>query len=464
MAGDAQATRRRWPIPGSVRLRTAVLATLSVCVGIGIAALAAIWLQRETLTDNIDSGLALRADDVASLVASGILPPTLNVTDPEVSAVQVVNSAGEVISTTSNLAGRPPMSSARPAPGMTTIETLDELSLDDEKFRLLARTLSTAGGPLTVYVAGNLDAVHESVDSLTRLALLGFPILAAFVAFSSWLVVGRALGPVEGIRREVSEITLKDLQRRVPEPQVNDEIGRLARTMNGMLARLEASSNQQRAFVADASHELRSPLASIRTQLEVDVTHPAEADWQATMRGTLEEVERMQRLVDDLLLLARADEGATAAAFLAVDLDDIVLREVRRVFSANSVRVEASGVSAGQVTGDQDQLTRAVRNVLENARRYARSLVTVTLREEGGAVVLAIADDGPGISPGEREHIFRRFGRADASRTREDGGTGLGLAITQAIAVSHRGSIELDGDYEGGARFVMRLPAAQGKR
>ena len=279
------------------------------------------------------------------------------------------------------------------------------------------------------------------------------------VGATTWVVTGRALRPVEGMRREVEAIGAEDLHRRVPEPSTGDEIGRLARTMNAMLARLEDATERQRRFVADASHELRSPLTGIRAQLEVDLAHPESADWQITERDVLVDAIRLQRLVDDLLLLATADASPVEASFRGpVDLDEIVLTEARRLRSRTPHHIDTTGVSGAQLDGNPDQLTRAVRNLLDNAARHAHSTVTTTLTESEDAITLTVVDDGPGIPVEQQQWIFERFARLDDARTRDDGGAGLGLAITQDVVAAHGGSITLDNT--PGACFTISFPLA----
>ena len=316
------------------------------------------------------------------------------------------------------------------------------------------------GARYEIYVAQSLDPAREAIAALTAGLALGVPVLTLFVGLLTWLLVGRALSPVEAIRREVAEITGSGLNRRVPAPNRDDEIGRLAQTMNAMLARLEAARDQQRRFVADASHELRSPITNIRAQLEVDQARPDAADPLATQQGVLAETLRLERLVDDLLLLARSDEE-TPARRAAVDLDDLLFQEVARADRAGAhVTVDTSRVSGGQVLGDAGQLARMVANLLENALRFATARVELSLQETGGGVRLSVADDGPGIAEQDRERIFERFTRLDASRARAAGGAGLGLAIVREIVDRHGGTVRAQASAQGGAEFLVELPAA----
>jgi signal transduction histidine kinase len=228
--------------------------------------------------------------------------------------------------------------------------------------------------------------------------------------------------------------------------------------MNTMLGRLEDAAIRKRRFVADASHELRSPLAGMRSQLEVDLAHPDRADWQATERDLLEETLHMQRLVEDLLDLADLDENPTPGRHDLLDVDEVVLAEVRRISTRGKVVVDARHVTAAQVTGDASALGRAVRNLLDNAERHAIRTVTVDVVDEGTNVRIAVSDDGAGVAEEDRERIFERFARADQSRAREQGGRGLGLAIASDIVTAHGGTLELV-DSERGATFVISLPA-----
>jgi signal transduction histidine kinase len=272
---------------------------------------------------------------------------------------------------------------------------------------------------------------------------------------------------VEAIRREVAGIGTAGapgLDRRVPVPPGDDEVARLARTMNGMLDRLEDGAARQQRFVADASHELRSPLARIRSEIEVDLAHPDGADPTATARSVLDETVGLQHLVADLLALARSDAGTGASGRPPgpVDLDEVVGRLVRRVREGGRVAIDARGVGPARVTGDPDRLGRAVANVVDNAVRHADSTVTVTLAEQNGSVRLTVADDGPGIPPDQRDAVFERFARLDTARSAGDGGTGLGLAIARDTVTEHGGTIEVDPGHTPGAQLVITLPAADG--
>jgi signal transduction histidine kinase len=346
----------------------------------------------------------------------------------------------------------PPVTGSR----VTTVE----LPTSGESVRLLVREVDG----VTLRLAGDLDDVGDSVGALGAGLLVAVPLSTAVLALVVWWAVGRALRPVDDIRRRVEEISGARLDQRVPEPGTGDEIARLARTMNAMLARLEESARRQRRFVSDAAHELRSPLARMRAELEVDQAHPATADPTGTADSVLAETVGLQHLVDDLLLLARGDEGVDGPPDAGpVDLDALVARAARRA-RPGEIRIDRSGVEPVQLHGSPAQLERVLTNLLDNAVRHAKQQVTVTVRAApDGAAEVVVADDGPGIPDDQRERVFERFTRLDEARTAGEGGAGLGLAIAREIAERHGGSLAL-APRGPGARFVLRLPAAGAAR
>ena len=313
---------------------------------------------------------------------------------------------------------------------------------------------------MILHVAAATDDVTDSVAALRNSLLVALPLTVAVLAMTIWFVVGRALRPVEEIRQQVDAITETDLGRRVPVPASEDEIERLAATMNGMLDRLERGVSRLQSFVADASHELRSPLTRIRSELEVDLANPDRADLASTHASVLDEAVAMEQLVADLLYLARSDAGEQPMRLQPVDLDDLVFTEAERQRGRRDTRIDVSGVSGGQVMGDHAQLRRLVRNLASNAHRFAASTVSFSVGEEGDAVVLAVTDDGPGIAAADRQRVFDRFSRADEGRARDDGGSGLGLAIARDIVIRHGGSIAIDPETTSGTRVVVRFPPA----
>jgi signal transduction histidine kinase len=309
-----------------------------------------------------------------------------------------------------------------------------------------------------VTVAVSREEIDDTTAALVTPLVIGLPLLLILVGGTTWMVVTRALTPVERIRREVEEITGDRLDRRVPEPPSRDEISRLARTMNRMLGRLEDSRLRQQQFVADASHELRSPLAGIRQAAEVSQAHPGALTEGELAEAVLEESARMQRLVEQLLMLTRADDGVVTRVRTDVDLDDLALSEARRA-RRSGLDVDTAGIGGGRVRGDPAALAQAVRNLVDNAARHAVHKLAIAVRDTGDQVELIVEDDGAGIPADQRERVFERFVRLDEARARDAGGSGLGLAIVQEIVTGHGGTVVATSAELGGARFVVRLPA-----
>ncbi len=313
----------------------------------------------------------------------------------------------------------------------------------------------------TVVVVTSLDQYDSSLADVRKILEVGMPILLAVVGIICWAIVGRALRPIEALRREVTEIATSPGPLRIADPGTGDEVGRLARTLNSMLDRIEAASARERRFVSDASHELRSPIANIRTEIEVALHHPEFADWPCVAQDVLTENDRMGRLVQELLLLARADEGSLLPSRGATDLGAAAEGADTGV-AAGGPQISVSTVVA-PVAVPPIYLERIVANLVGNARRFATSRIDVTVTREGPYAVLRVRDDGPGIPPAERDRIFERFVRLDEARDRGDGGFGLGLAIVADLCRGYAGHIEV-GDAAPGAVFTLRFPLVHGVR
>jgi signal transduction histidine kinase len=446
---------------GSVRARMTVLATLVAVIAVGISAVTLLVVLRHSLERAGDDAAKTRAQDLAALATTGTLPRLLTVPNDE-DVAQVVDASGAVLAGSAGHTGRA-IATFAPEGRAPVVRMVRDVPDDNEliDFRVWAQRARTPDGPATVYIGTSLESVNETIATVRRVLLFILPPLLGLLAVASWVLVGRALRPVEAIRAEVADISGRALDRRVPVPPRRDEIGRLASTMNEMLDRLQAASERQRKFVADASHELQSPIAALRTQLEVAIAQPATTDWAATSSDLLAESRHMERLVRDLLFLARSDGEESVRRIEPVDLDDIVLEEATRLRSTAQVRVDASGVSAAPLSGNRDELTRLVRNLLENAEHHAESRVRIRLSAEGREIILMVEDDGPGVPPAERERIFQRFTRLDEARSRNNGGTGLGLAIVKEITERHGGTVCVE-NAAPGARFAVRLPQTQG--
>ncbi|PPF12615.1 ATP-binding protein [Rathayibacter sp. AY1A5] len=298
---------------------------------------------------------------------------------------------------------------------------------------------------------------EEAVSTTIGLLAVAVPLLIALVAVVCAVVVGRALRPVERMRAEAEAVTSSALDRRIAAPGSGDEVDRLAHTLNRMLDRLQSGQERQRRFVSDASHELRSPVAALRQTAEVALAHPDRLDSARLARTVAEESVRLGGLIEGLLLLARADEARLAVAAAPVDLDDLALGEVRRLRDSGA-RVDASGISPVQAVADEALLSRALRNLVDNALRHRSSQLALSTRVDGAEAVLAVDDDGPGIPAAERERVLERFVRLDEGRARDAGGSGLGLAIVAGLARAHGGRVVVGDSALGGARVEVRVP------
>lgn len=449
--------RHRW---SSVRVRTTMAAVAVVALALAIGAVALVTVLRRSLTDQVRTAAQLRAADVLDSLATGELTATLAVGEEDDLFIQVIDERGVVVTASRNVSDRSPVADVPPGES----RTVDDVGIeDDDSYLVVAVAGEADGAPVTVLVGREAESVVETTNLVGGLLVLGIPALLVVVGVVTWRVVGGALRPVESIRAEVADISTSELYRRVPEPGTGDEVARLAGTMNEMLARLEASHERQRRFVADASHELRSPVTTIRQHAEVALAHPDRTTVDDLAETVLAEDLRIQALVEDLLLLARADEGRLAGTSVtAVDLDDVVVEEARRLRRGAGAALDLGAVSAGQVTGDAAQLRRMVGNVIDNAVRHAAGQVQVSLSEQGGEVVLTVDDDGPGIPAEEQERVFERFVRLEEARGREGGGSGLGMAIVAEVVRAHHGMVTIGDSPLGGARIEIRLPARRG--
>ncbi|MGP3979989.1 ATP-binding protein [Streptomyces sp. KR80] len=443
---------------GTVQVRSTLIAVLVVAVALVGGAFGLVAALRAELTGDVESAARARAEQVAAVVEAGRGVPSLTVADPEEQYIQVLNARGEVMAASPNAEELPVL--ARPhgndAEQVTT-------PLDEDPFVAVAEQAEGPEGTVTVVVGRALIGVSDSTAIVTRLLLIGLPLVLLLAAAATWAAVGRALGPVNRIRAEVDEISSTELHRRVPQPPGQDEIARLAATMNRMLDRLMRAQASQRRFISDASHELRSPVASIRQHAEVALAHPERSGGTTPVLAetALAEALRLQRLVDDLLLLARADEHALQLQPHPVDLDDLVLEEAKRLRRATDLAVDTRGVSACRVHADGQALRRVLRNLGDNAARHARTRVSFTLGlgDEDGRALLAVEDDGDGVPPADRERVFERFVRLDDARARDWGGSGLGLAIVAELVAAHGGTVAVREGTLGGARFEVALPA-----
>jgi signal transduction histidine kinase len=443
---------------GTVRVRTTLVAVAVAGLAMAVGALVLVAVLRDTLTREVGTAARLRAQDVASALA---LDPTgrgsLAVDDPEEWIIQVLDQGGRVVAASENAQALAPV--ARLPPGESAeVEAPAGGPVEEGEFLAVATGADTPLGPRTVVVARSTETVTEATAAVAGLLAIGLPLLLAVVAVTTWVVVGRALAPVEAIRSEVDAISATALHRRVPDPPADDEIGRLARTMNRMLERLERAQARQRRLVSDASHELRSPVAAIRQHAEVALAHPDRTTTSELAETVLAEDLRLQRLAEDLLLLTRADEHTLGLRRRPVDLDDLVFDEARRLRGVSGLRVDTTAVSAGRVDGDAAGLRRVLRNLGDNAVRHAGTQVAFSVAERDGVVRLRVDDDGPGIPEADRKRVFERFVRLDHARARDDGGSGLGLAIVAELVAAHGGTVAITPSPIGGTRVEVTLP------
>ena len=433
-------------VASSVRVRTTVGATAVAALALAAGAVLLVLLLRDSLTEGLETNAEDRAEELAQQVGTSGPPETLGGADDddevEDVVVQIADDRGRIVVSSQPLSDPLPTSDG-------------ELVLPgtDQRYIVAAEE---AGDGYVVSVAVSLEDVTESTVALLPLLAVGLPLVLFVVGATTWVVVGRALRPVEEIRSEVASMSDERLDRRVPVPGGRDELHRLALTMNEMLGRLQTARDRQQRFVSDASHELRSPLASIRQAAEVARTHPGALPEGELADAVLQESVRMQRIVEQMLALTRTDERGVREP-REVDLDDLALAEASRV-RREGLTVDVSGVSAARVVGDPAALSQVVRNLVENAARHARSRVVLSLGESDGRVLLRVDDDGGGVPTEERERIFERFVRLDEARSRDDGGSGLGLAIVREIVSAHGGTASVGESSLGGASFVVLLP------
>lgn len=437
----------------SLRARLLLIGVAGVATALAVGSVALYGVLTLASYRTLDASANATAQEVADLVDRGRLPDPIPVTGSQI--VQVVDSRDRVVSASAN-ADR---LTALLLPGERTTALRGEpVVVPGSRMggTSALRVVAVPAGPHTVLVAQQFDDVVHSQHILRTTLLATYPLLLAVLALIAWRVIGAALRPVEALRSSAELISGTQQDTRLPVPTSGDEIHRLAVTLNSMLDRLAAARARQRAFVADAAHELRSPLASMQTQIDVQqrVEGPS---WQ--MQELEAEVRRMTRLVDDLLVLARLDADTRPSP--TPDVVDLAA-VIRAVTSAPAGRVPVTTtLAAGArllVRGRHDDLRRVLANLVENAVRHARTAVSVTAHEDGRRVVVEVSDDGAGIPRADRERVFERFTRLDEGRARDAGGSGLGLAIAREVARRDGGDVELDESAAGGltARLLVR--------
>ncbi|GAA4081864.1 sensor histidine kinase [Nonomuraea soli] len=364
---------------------------------------------------------------------------------------QIVTASGDVVAASPAALGLPRLSTAWPTADNRILNTTSCLATGC--LHVTAIRESTRPESAVVYAAQR-SPVILSTWMLEAIITAQMLLLVALISWITWLMAGRALRPVARIRAQLDEVNATDLSRRVTEPMTQDEVAQLARSINGTLGRLERSAEQQRQFAHDASHELRTPIAGLRAQLESAQLYPDDTDVGELVEGALRDTDRIEAIITDLLLLARIGSRVDVTKE-PVDLGILV----RKALSDRSggVPITAELGDGIVVNGVRLQLDRLLANLLDNAERHALSRIDITLSASDAEAVLTVENDGPPIPEADRERIFERFTRLDSARSRDEGGTGLGLAIAREVALAHRGALTVDRD----ARFTLRLPLAE---
>ncbi|MEO3796509.1 HAMP domain-containing sensor histidine kinase [Nonomuraea sp. B10E15] len=448
--------------PRSIRARLTAIATAIAALVLFATSTFMLVTVPDSLRDVVRDRVEVSVRRIASDARAGDLSTALEA-PARVHFLEVVTPRGDVLAATTGRHVDRKLREFRPSEldKLYISETWarQEQNGDETHFLVMSMTVSTPDGPVTVYGASSLADVDRAITWFEAQTFVVTPLILASVAGITWLVVGFALRPVERIRAKLAEITGHDLSRRVPVPDTGDEITDLATTTNDTLDRLERSAETQRRFVADASHELRSPIAGLRTQLEVANAIPDETDWPATGAVALTAVERLTGIIDELLMLARLDAG-TVAPRRVVDVCRLCVDQVRRRGDSRVVIVPDLCASA-PVYGSPVQIDRLLTNLLDNATRHADTRIDLEVAVTDGQVVATVTDDGEGIAPEDRERVFERFTRLDSAKAKDQSGSGLGLPLSREIALSHGGTLTI-ADHSPGARFVLVLPLYKG--
>ncbi|GAA0384040.1 hypothetical protein GCM10009530_38650 [Microbispora corallina] len=447
----------------SLRSRITLLVTMLAVVLLAPTGLGAATIARQRLSDMEWRQARAQAAITAQDVLRGRLTHPVVPRVAGIDLVQVVTSDHHVLDSSAAARTLPPLTAVLPSPQRPR---LDVQSCGDPRVgcvRLSVVLAGTSGASPVVYAGGRVPGLVSTgiFDTFFAVQVAG---LVSLTAWTTWRVTGRVLRPVEAIRAELASINLGDLDRRVPVPSSRDEIAQLADTVNGTLSRLdqarrclERMAERQRQFASDASHELRTPIAGLRAQLEEAQLHPEDSDLPALLERALGDVDRLESIAADLLLLARlGSEGAHRR--IRLDLAELVRGELTRRLPRCLLHARLE--PGTEVEAEAFHLRRACGNLLDNALRHARRNVWVEVRRVGDGALLTVTDDGDGIPEPDRERVFHRFTRLDTARSRNHGGTGLGLAIALEVAHAHGGTLSIEDCAEGGARFVLRLPLA----
>jgi heavy metal sensor kinase len=453
-------------------IRVRLTAWYTALLGVVLAVLGAYLVQRlhAGLAADIDRSLSTRSVQIAASIRAGgefteVSNAALSGLSSSDSGAQLLSPDGHVVEASDDLIARQPMiSTAQLADvlGGQTLLATGRVPGSHAALRVLARTVDDDGRSRVLVLGTSLAVTDAAVHRLLVVLLTGGPLALLVVAATGWWVAGLALRPVTAVADKARDISVDRLDERVPVPGTADEVGRLAETFNAMLDRLEAGVQAQRRLIADASHDLRTPLAVMRSELEVALAADDLApDAAEVLSSTAEEVERMSRMVDNLLALAQADQGALELFIRPVDLRDVAEAtavSLRPLAAAKGLTIEVSGTSP-VVEGDRERLGQVVSNLVDNAVKYTtHGGVHLHTWQEGTEAGISVTDTGPGIASDELSRVFGRFYRADTARSRSVDGSGLGLAIAEEIVHAHQGRIWAELDEDGGTRVSFALP------
>lgn len=450
---------RSWCVPRpGISARSAAVSAIVVFCALTVASAGLDLILYRSLLAGVDYAAAERVRDISKALQSesfDALDDALLTTDQRVVATQVIGPDGSVV----KRSGSAPKTPLVPAAdfGFTMRRGMSDDAAAGDDMRVSGQKIATPSGVYTVLVGGGSEAVEATARALAILLATTAPIIVAVVAGATYWLVRRSLQSVDAIRAHVAAISTSDLAERVPVPDSHDEIAALAVTMNEMLARLEAGHRAQQRFLGDASHELRSPLATIISGLEVAEAHPDLLDAELVVNTLLPEAQRMQTLIEDLLLLARADEQNLLRRKEPVALDDLAEAEAVRARRDAPCAIHTD-IRPARVIADPVAMSRMVRNLVDNAVRHAVSCVDIEVSGTQGMAILTVSDDGPGIAPAERTRVFQRFVRLDSDRARSGGGAGLGLAIVAEVVAAHGGTVTIEDRPGGGTAMIVALP------
>ncbi|WHP61100.1 ATP-binding protein [Arthrobacter sp. KFRI-F3372] len=456
-------SRKRW----GIRKRATATAVAVVAGALLVGGIILLVLLQTSLVATTEAAARQKAQDVITLIADQDVAEAAQYIESTAHTgqiVQILGPAGAVIAGSVPSAARTPLTDLRPGAGQTLTQDVSSLQSigDDDEFLIIASGVAAGTGVYTVVVAVTVQVQADTVTTVGWFMLGATPLLLAIVGVSVWVLVGRSLRQVERIRGQVADINAQRLDGRVDVPPTADEIHALALTMNTMLERLQASDREQRRFVSDASHELRSPLATLSAGVEIAAADPSGETWNGVKEVLAGETARMRYLVEDLLTLAKTNDGGLRLEARDVDLDDVLDGEIRRLRSTSRHQITAE-LTPARVTGDARRLGQVIRNVLDNADRHAQAWISITLRNDAQGATVTIDNDGPPVPEPERKRIFERFVRLDESRSRESGGSGLGLAIAAGIMAAHHGTIRATETPNGDCRFELVLPQTPGQ-